>query len=246
MARPQACRCSWTSACKESSRSARLTTPLEREADQVADAVMSRGSFARESVARSVAPWNYPRIHPGFGNASVQRKCACGGEGECDECKRNAASNLEVNRKTNELYVQRVSLGETGPAAVGTATTGTPGARCQPRVDCRRQRNRRGHWADEEERVSGAVAAADYKRGPGRITGTSWAAVGSVAIEPWFQNYAGQSAQQLERTIRTETPGSAGVIQAQDCVLLVAQEVGKKVREQVLPGSEAARAQRRP
>jgi hypothetical protein len=73
------------------------------------------------------------------------------------------------------------------------------------------------------------------------LQGTAWGVLGSVAIEPWFQNYAGQNAQQLEDAIRGETPGSAGVSQAGDYVPLVALEVGRRVREQLASaGAEAA------
>src|SRR4029077_11813451 len=55
---------------------------------------------------------------------TVQRKCACGGEGECDECQRKAAAqSVAVKRKTDDLHVQRFSVEENAPGSVGNTST---------------------------------------------------------------------------------------------------------------------------
>ena len=66
---------------------------FEQEADRVADRVMT-GSGARWSIARMNA------------GPSVQRKCSCGGQGECEECKkkklqRKAASSAPSHATPN-------------------------------------------------------------------------------------------------------------------------------------------------
>jgi hypothetical protein len=51
---------------------------FEQEADRVADELMTNGTAG--------AKWSLSKVSIGTG---LQRKCACGGSGECDECKKD-------------------------------------------------------------------------------------------------------------------------------------------------------------
>jgi hypothetical protein len=67
---------------------------FEREADRVADEVMTSGQ-ARPH-------WSLSSMSIG---TPLQRKCACGGSGECEECQKNEAT------------IQRRATSDAGPAA---------------------------------------------------------------------------------------------------------------------------------
>jgi hypothetical protein len=69
------------------------------------------------------------------------------------------------------------------------------------------------------------------------LKGSSWESAGSVAIEPYFQQYAGQSAQQLEQSIQNMVPGTAGVSDAGAYIPLVTQRVGSAVQDWVSTGA---------
>ncbi|MGH9639333.1 MAG: hypothetical protein ACRD3Y_04685, partial [Bryobacteraceae bacterium] len=67
---------------RRSSPNLRISQPndaLEQQADRIAEEVMAGGAAKLQ--------WSFPRM--GF-SASLQRKCACGGEveGECEDCKK--------------------------------------------------------------------------------------------------------------------------------------------------------------
>ncbi len=210
-------------------RKARVSVPgdaYEEEADRVSQRVLALTS----------APM-------------VQRKCACGGEGECDECKRKAESSLEINRKTNELYLQRAAYAEAAPApvassgdgaaaaeggaapAAGASPTPTPGLIVEDSTtDLGTGQMKKSEFLGQlRGPVTGAAQAA--------IAGTPWSALGSVAIGPWFQYYAGQSAQQLERTIQRSVPGSAGVTHAGAYIPMVSARVLGAVGEWARTGA---------
>ncbi|MGO4883317.1 MAG: DUF4157 domain-containing protein [Bryobacteraceae bacterium] len=88
--------------------------PLEREADQVADAVMSG--------APAAAPAN-----AGAATGHIQRKCACGGSaaGECEECRKREEEEGMVQRKAAESG----GLDRPGGLSHGSASTLDPGTR---------------------------------------------------------------------------------------------------------------------
>ncbi len=177
----------------------------------------------------------------------VQRKCGCGGEGECDECKRKSENHLEINRKTNELYVQRASYVETAPGPVAStggsaaeaggwtasvaAPVATPGLIVEDSTtDLGVGQMKKSEFLGQlRGSVTGAAQAA--------LAGTPWSTLGSVAIGPWFQYYAGQSAQQLERTIQRSVPGSAGVTNASAYIPMVSARVQSAVGEWARTGA---------
>jgi Domain of unknown function (DUF4157) len=71
----------------------------------------------------------------------------------------------------------------------------------------------------------------------GALKGSTWESAGSVAIDPWFQQYAGQSAQELERTIQSSVPGAGKVADAGAYIPLVAAKVGSAVSDWVKTGN---------
>jgi hypothetical protein len=63
------------------------------------------------------------------------------------------------------------------------------------------------------------------------MQGSTLSTLGNVAIEPWFQSYASQSAQRLERTIHQSVPDSGGVTNAGAYIPMVCAQVESSVAE---------------
>ncbi len=183
---------------------------------------------------------------------TVQCKCACGGEGECDECKRKVATQSgAVRRQTDELYVQRFSVEQNAPGPVGTtgaadaaagtgypATTATtPGA--SPGLIVEDNTTDLGSGQMKKSEFLGQLRGPVTGAAEAGLAGTMWSALGSVAVEPWFQYYARQSAQQLERTIQQSVPGSAGITNAGAYIPLVSARVQSAVAEWARTGNVA-------
>ena len=206
--------------CK--SHAGRRSDPYEEEADRVSQQVLTLVS----------AP-------------TVQRKCACGGDGECDECRRKAAvQSADIHRKTNDLSVQRFSLSEDAPGAADSAdTTGNPPVNADSsNADPSAPSGSPGLIVEDNvtELSSGQMKKSEFLgqlRSPvsdaaqSALEGTAWASLGSVAIDPWFQTYSVQSAAQLERTIQQSVPGSAGVTAASAYIPAVSSQVQSSVAE---------------
>jgi hypothetical protein len=171
---------------------------------------------------------------------AVQRKCACGGEGECDECRRKAAvQSADIHRKTDDLSVQRFSLGEDAPGTNNpSGTTDNPPATPDPSTPAASpglivedNTTDLGTGQMKKSEFLGQLRSPVSDAAQSALEGTTWASLGSVAIDPWFQSYSGQSAAQLERTIQQSVPGSAGVTAASAYIPLVSSQVQSSVSE---------------
>lgn len=171
---------------------------------------------------------------------TVQRKCACGGEGECDECKRKASPHsAAVSRKTEDLAVQRFPLGEDTPGAGDAAgTAASPSANPDPAAAPSSP-----GWIVEDNVTdlgTGQMKKSEFLgqlRAPvtaavqSGMQGSKSSVLGNIAIEPWFHSYANQSAQQLERTIHQSVPDSGGVTNAGAYIPMVCAQVESSVAE---------------
>jgi Domain of unknown function (DUF4157) len=71
----------------------------------------------------------------------------------------------------------------------------------------------------------------------GASQGEAGQATGSAAIEPWFQHYAGQGAQELESAIQSSVPGAGKVADAGSYIPLVAAHVASTVGDSSTTGT---------
>ena len=179
----------------------------------------------------------------------VQRKCACGGEGECDECRRKAAvQSADIHRKTDDLAVQRVPAGEETPgttAAAGTADNSAataPGAApaSSPGLIVEDNLTDLGTGQMKKSEFLGQLRGPVSTAAVAGLQGTVWSSLGTVAIEPWFLYYSRQSAQQLERSIQQSVPGSSGITSASAYIPLVSSRVQAAVAEWARTGKVPA------
>jgi hypothetical protein len=191
------------------------------------------------------------RAHAGF---PISAPCSCAQGDEDCECKRKPEGNLKVNRKKNELYVQRSSLGENTPGPGGTTQAAVPEAPSAAVAAPATPASAAASPAFIVEDGTTDLAAGQMKKSEFlqqlrdpisnaaqvALQGTMWSAAGSVAIGPWFQYYAGQSAPQLERTIQLSVPGSAGVTNASAYIPLVSSQVQSAVGEWARTGKVPA------
>jgi hypothetical protein len=174
----------------------------------------------------------------GPGTPDLSRKCACGGQ------------SAEVVRETMEpsAEVARDMLGPGGGASEPAASAGSGepanGAAAQSGGGA-------GTTSPSGSAGSGLIVednAPDVSQGQMKksdflgklkppvseaaqaaLQGSAWQSAGSVAIEPYFQHYAGQSAQQLETSIKSSVPGAAKVADAGSYIPLVAAQVARAV-----------------
>ena len=176
----------------------------------------------------------------------VQRKCACGGVGECDECKRKAAVQSETIRRRTDLAVQRFSFVDDAPSpADSTSTTDTPATTdnptatgnsaaapaASPGLIVEDNATDLGVGQMNKSEFLGQLRSPVIDAAQSALQGTVWSSLGSVAIDPWFRQYSYQSAGQLERTIQQSVPGSAGVTIAGAYIPLISARVQSAVGE---------------
>ncbi len=197
--------------------------------------------------------------------ATLSRKCACGGNAkeECAECPANrlALQHSPVCEVAGQALAQNAAVardvlgpggGATGQAAVGdpgqpaggaatpsgtsagpTPTNGSTGTGLIVEDDVPNLSQGQMKKSDFLSKLKQPVSDAAQ----GALKGSALGAAGSVAIDPWFQQYAGQSAQQLERTIQSSVPGTGKVADAGSYIPLVAAKVGSAVSDWVKTGT---------
>ena len=170
---------------------------------------------------------------------TLQRKCACGGEGECDECNQKAAERrAAIRSKTDDLAIQRDPAGEEAPGTTATAGTADNSSASSPVVApsnpgliVEDNITDLGAGQMKKDEFLGQLHGPVTTAAQAGLQGTKWSSLGMVAIEPWFLYYSRQSAQQLERTIQQSVPGSAGITSASAYIPLVSLRVQGAVGE---------------
>ena len=71
----------------------------------------------------------------------------------------------------------------------------------------------------------------------GAPNGSGGEPTGGAAIEPWFQHYAGQGAQELESSIQSSVPGAGKVADAASYVPLVSAQVARAIGDSSTTGT---------
>jgi hypothetical protein len=183
----------------------------------------------------------------------LSRKCACGGEAKDDASHAISSAGQAMAQGTAvDRDVLGPGGGAVGPAASGTSGQPAGGATTPsgPSADPTSPNGSSGSGLiveDDAPNLSqGQLKKTDFlgklkqpvsAAAQGALKGSALGAAGSVAIDPWFQQYAGQSAKQLEHTIQSSVPGAGKVAGASSYIPLVAAKVGSAVADWVKTGT---------
>jgi len=173
----------------------------------------------------------------------LSRKCACGGDAK-DKDQRLARS-AEVARDVlgpgggaTAQAPASASGTPAGGAASGTSADPTsPGGSTSTGLIVEDNAPDVSQGQMKKTDFLGKLKPPVSAAAQGALKGSTWESAGSVAIEPGFQYYASQSAQQLERTIQSSVPGAGKVADAGSYIPLVATQVGSAVGDWVKTGN---------